>query len=95
MKIGESLKQIRNNRKKTQMEVCKGMKISQTYLSQVESGLKEPSSPMFRRMCRYYKVPYQLIVWQSVERKDIQKEKLPAYDLLKPSIDKLIGEILK
>jgi len=95
MQIGETLKQLRKDRGETQIAVQNKVGITQTYLSQIESGKKEPSPDVFRKLCKYYKVPTQIVAWQSLEEKDIQGKKKPIYKKLKPIIDKLISELLK
>ena len=92
MKIGETLREIRKSKELTQDEVCGKLKISQTFLSQIEGSKKEPSGKMLRALCKFYKVPYQVVIWQSIEEKDIQKNKLPMFRAAVPVMDALIKE---
>jgi transcriptional regulator with XRE-family HTH domain len=95
MEIGATLRQIRRDKNLSQVTVCKRMKISQTYLSQIEKGAKEPSGEMMRKICRFYKVPAQVVVWRSLTEKDISPKKISAFRQLKPAVDNLIDEVLK
>jgi transcriptional regulator with XRE-family HTH domain len=95
MKLGETLRDLRNEKGLTQVQACKKLKISQTYLSQVEGGKKEPSPEMIRKFCKFYDVPGVVIAWKSTEEKDVPKNKRSAYRDLKPAIDGLIEEIMK
>lgn len=95
MEIGASLRQIRRDKNLSQVLVCKKLKISQTYLSQIEKGTKEPSGEMFRKICKFYKVPHQMVVWQSLREEDIQKAKRSIFKQLSPAINDLIAEALK
>lgn len=95
MNIGETLKKLRQDRGLTQEDVINKLGISQTYLSQLERDRKEPSGEMLRKICKLYKVAPQIVVWQSLQEKDIQKNKLAIFKELKPAVDDLIAELLK
>jgi XRE family transcriptional regulator, regulator of sulfur utilization len=95
MEIGATLRQIRRDKNLSQVTVCKRVKISQTYLSQIEKGEKEPSGEMFRKICSFYKVPHQIVVWKSLTEDDIPKNKKGIFKQLSPAINSLIDEALK
>jgi len=92
MKIGQVLKQARKDLGKTQVEVCAATGISQTYLSQLEADIKEPSAEMLRKICKYYKLPVAIVVFKATEEKDVDRKKVGAFRTLKPAIDALIEE---
>ncbi len=92
MEVGEILKSIRNDKKLTQTEVCKKVKITQTFLSQVEAGKKAASPEMFKRLCKFYGIPHQVVIWKSLSEKDVPKEKRGLFKQLSPAIDSLINE---
>lgn len=94
MKIGETLKGIRKGKGLTQKQVEEKIGITQTYLSQIESGEKEPSGVMLRKLCKYYGTPHQIVVWQSLEEKDVPKLKRKLFADLKPAVDGLISQII-
>lgn len=93
MKIGEVLKTIR--KEKTNLNQGKAadlMGITQTYLSQVESGIKKPSQEMLETMCAAYKMPVPIVIWMSFEQGDVGKGKIKAFRQLKPLVDEMIKE---
>lgn len=94
MNLGKSLKSIRVDLGKTQMDICGELDISQTYLSQVEGNKKQPSLPMLRRISNYYKVPIPVIMWKAIEPSDIHQSKKKAFNVIKPAVDKLISEFI-
>lgn len=95
MKIGAVLRELRESRRLTQMNVSEQADISQTFLSQLEAGFKNPSAKTLNKLCALYGVPPQIAVFKSIEEGDIQKKKLPIYRKLKPTIDELISELIK
>jgi transcriptional regulator with XRE-family HTH domain len=95
MSTGTALKVIREHRKKTQTDVSRRLKVSQTYLSQIETEKREPSTEMLRKLCKYYKVPPIVVHWMAVEEKDVEKRKQPIFRELKPAIDDLIQALIK
>lgn len=99
MNIASALKNMRLKRfpkkEKTQGEIAALAGISQTYLSQIEIGNKVPSMEVIQSLCKVYKIPFELMVWQGMEISDVEKKKQPLYRKLKPVIDSLIEEIMK
>lgn len=53
--IGQSLREIRKQTGKTQIEVCSKADITQTFLSQLESGNRCPSLNMLLMLASFYK----------------------------------------
>jgi len=98
MNIGAALKEIRLKKfpkeKVKQYEIAERIGITQTYLSQIESGTKVPAYEVVEKICKVYKVPYAVLVWHSLEEKDIQKSKLDAYRKLRPVIDSMIQNFI-
>jgi transcriptional regulator with XRE-family HTH domain len=94
MQLGPVLKQLRQRRGLTQMEVVKKAKVSQTYISQLESGAKEPSLTMLRKLGKIYKVPPQLIQTMAMDESDVPKANLKLFGQLKPVIDDIINQLI-
>lgn len=96
MNIGKALKRIRTDKEMTQVEVCKKIRMSQTYLSQLEKGNKKnPSKKVVEKLCKIYEVPIVAAVWMGTEEADIAPKKKSIYKQLKPAIDDLVSEFLK
>ncbi len=68
------------------------MGISQTYLSQVESGAKQPSTPMLELICKTYNVPAPIMYFMALTIDDIPKSKKRIFTELKPVVDNLISQ---
>ena len=90
MNLGSALKEIRVRRGKTQIEVVEKVGLSQTYLSQIENGFKEPSPEMLRSLCKFYKMPVVAVVWMATESTDIPFKKRGAFIEIAPSVNELI-----
>jgi transcriptional regulator with XRE-family HTH domain len=95
MDLGRALREIRRKKDKTQVDVTGKLKISQTYLSQIENGTKEPSAQMLRKLCKYYKVPVVIVMWMATETHDVEKKKQLAFNQIGPALTSLVNEILK
>jgi transcriptional regulator with XRE-family HTH domain len=95
MNIGSALRDIRQNvAKRRQNEVAQSIGISQTYLSQVEGGKKVPHQEVVEKLCKEYKVPIAIVVWQGLETKDVDKSKKKAFEMIKPIVDDLVAGFL-
>jgi transcriptional regulator with XRE-family HTH domain len=92
MTLGNTFRKIRRDRNLMQEQVALDLGISQTYLSQIESNKKEPSLPMLRLICDYYKIPVPIIMWMSMEVSDVSKGKRKYWNSIKESVDNLISE---
>jgi transcriptional regulator with XRE-family HTH domain len=88
------LRQIREKRDLVQMDVAKKLKISQTYLSQLENDKKEPSLPMLRKLCKLYKLPPAIVQVMAMEESDVPKGNQKLYVQLKPVLDNMIDQYL-
>lgn len=95
MDIGEILKEIRQSKKLTQVKVSERAKVSQTFLSQLEAGIKNPSKKMLQKLCDLYGIPPIIVLWKATTEKDIQKGKLGIFRKLKPALDAIVDEIIK
>jgi XRE family transcriptional regulator, regulator of sulfur utilization len=92
MKIGAILREARDAKGLTQVQVCKKAKISQTFLSQLESDAKNASPVMLKKLCRVYGIPPQIIVYKSIEEKDVRPEMREVFNKLNPAILNLVNE---
>jgi len=96
MNISKALQRVRFEKGMNQIDVAKKAKISQTYLSQLETNSKkEPSGEVMKRLAKVYNIPPAVFAWYAMEESDVQPKKKVAYAKLKPVIDELISEFLK
>lgn len=95
MNIGSALRDIRQNVDgRRQQEIAKVTGLSQTYLSQVEGGKKNPTTEVIEKLCMEYQVPMAFVMWKAMEMKDVHKSKQRALGLIKPIVDDLIEGFL-
>jgi len=92
MNIGQSIKQLRKDLNTRQWELAKNAEISQTYLSQIENGVKKPSTDVLEKIAFELDIPLPILYWYGLEREDIKPSKHKAYMFLKPSIDAMIKQ---
>ena len=93
MNISDGLKTARLRSGLKQFEFAKKAKISQTYVSQIESGKKEPSIDVLKRYEKITKQPLAVILWDAMTEESVQKTKLTEYRKIKPIIDDLINSM--
>jgi transcriptional regulator with XRE-family HTH domain len=93
MNIGIALLKARKDSGLRQNEVARRVKLSQTYLSQIETGGKVPSIDVIEMLAKEYNVPFPIMMWYSLTEADVRKGKLDIYRKLKPTVDSLINDI--
>jgi len=65
MNIGITIKQLRMKRNVLQQGLAEKVGVSQSYLSLVEKGLREPGLDLVVKIANFLKVPQQLIFLMS------------------------------
>lgn len=93
MNIGEALKGIRKSHKIKQLVAARDLKITQPYLSRIESNDKEPSTELIKRIGAYYGVPFAVMLWKTIEPSDIRADKRDLFTHLKPLVDSLVNQL--
>lgn len=94
MNLPAAIKDLRKKKGYKQYEAAESIGITQTYLSQIESGQKVPSIDVLEKLAKVYKTPIAIMLWFSIDEKDIQKNKLTAYRELRPVIDSMIQNFI-
>jgi len=91
MNYGLIIKELRVSKmKQNQTEFAEGCGITQTYLSQLETGHKKPSTDLLEKIANHVDVPLPIIFWKSITENHISEDKRESFKRLKPSIDNLI-----
>ena len=90
MNLGISIKTIRKNSGLKQYKFAKELGITQPYLSQIENNYKKPSYEVIENIAKITNTPLPILFWFGVTEKDVRKDKLRVFMMLKPTIDKLI-----
>ncbi|MCB9234089.1 MAG: helix-turn-helix transcriptional regulator [Bacteroidia bacterium] len=94
MKIGIILKKRRNQVGIKQFELAERCNISQTYLSQIEQGKKEPHLSTLRIICEQLELPMPFVFFLAMEKNDLKEGKEKLFDEISPTLHSIIKEYL-
>ena len=94
MNLGNAIKTVRKNKGLKQKQFCELIGITQSYLSGIENGNKKPSIDVLEKIAETVNIPIPVLFWFTVSEDDVNERKLEMFKLLKPSVDKLITELL-
>jgi transcriptional regulator with XRE-family HTH domain len=61
--LGKALKLIRSYYDLSQTELCSRLGISNSHLSEIESGKKQPSIELLRKYSDYFEIPLSSILF--------------------------------
>jgi len=93
MNLGTTISTLRKTRKIKQGAFAERCKISQSYLSLIEHNRKEPNLSKLKDIASVLNVPLPVIFFLSIEKGDVPLRKRPAYDMVMPSVEKLINDV--
>jgi transcriptional regulator with XRE-family HTH domain len=93
MNLGHVIKNVRKARGYTQDEFASVCRITQTYLSQIENNLKDPSLSVLKTIAEKLSVPLPILFFQSITEEDVQPEKKAMFKKIDPLVKKLIDEL--
>lgn len=65
--------------------------ISPTYLSQIETGVKEPATSVLKKIAEKLNVPLPIIFFLSMEKDDVPLKKRKAYETLGLTLKSMIN----
>lgn len=89
MNIGSAIKSIRKKLAITQYELAEKCDLSQTSLSQIETGIKRPSQRTITKVCSVLDIPESIIYIVAMQESDVPASKRGVYELVYPSIKSL------
>jgi len=92
MQIGKTIKAIRRKRNITQCEFSKQLGMTQSYMSLVENGLKNPSDNMIKKVSDIFDIPTPVLVWYAICDEDVKENLRKDFNFIKPIIDKMIND---
>lgn len=92
MDLGNIIKSIRKQKGQTQGEFALSCGITQTYLSQIEGNLKEPSLSTLKSISENLNIPLPILFFLSMTEDDVQPNKRQAFEIIRPSIKSLVNE---
>lgn len=94
MNVGLAIKTIRKKLSVTQNELAEKCELSQTSISQIETGLKRPSQRTIEKVCQVLDIPESIIYIVAMHEDDVPESKRGVYGLIYPSIRKLALEMV-
>lgn len=92
MKIGTTIKEMRLKAGLKQFELANLCNITPTYLSQIESNIKEPNISTLKNICTNIKTPLPILFYLSLDDSDISEHKKEAFKLIDQPVKSLIRE---
>lgn len=93
MSLGETISQLRKEAGFTQGELAEACNLSQTYLSQIEKGKKEPTWTSLNKISDVLGVPLPVLVFLTIREENIPEKKREAFNMLFPSIKGFLIEL--
>jgi len=92
MNIGTAVRQLRKKEKLSQLELAERSGLTQTALSQIESGSRRPNAESLKKITDYFKVPEIVIYLLATEVQDVPESKREMFELVFPNVrDMLLG----
>ena len=88
-RIGLLIALIRKNSEIKQGDFAKSLEVTQSYLSQIEKGTREPSHTLFQKISEKLEVPVGFIHILSITKEDVQEDRRMAWEILTPVIKQL------
>ena len=94
MNIGAAIRKIRKERtpQLKQSEFAKLIGITQTYLSQIETGAKTPNIRVLETISKQFEIHLPIVFWFGISEEDIAEHKREYFRFLKPTVDSMINE---
>jgi len=86
MNIGNAIKQVRQHFGLSQIELSERTGLSQTSISQIESGAKNPSKSSIRKICAAFEIPEAILYVIGMEDADLPVSRKHAYQQLYPAM---------
>lgn len=93
MNIGIAIKKLRKQKSLNQSELAKEVGITQTSLSQIESGAKTPNSGTMKKLCDYFQLPELMIFLLATDIEDIPAKNRDTFEKVFPLVSGLLLEI--
>ena len=93
MNIGNAIKDLRQQKGLKQTDFAVECGLSQSYLSSIEKGRKEPTLSILKQIADALSIPMPVLVFFSIDQEDIDESKKEAFRMLEPSIKGLINDV--
>lgn len=94
MNLGNAIKAARKQAGLTQIELANAIDLTQTSLSQIETGAIKPSPKTQKKICDALNISEPLLYLLSIDEHDVPDEKKTLYEALYPSLHKLALDLV-
>ena len=94
MNIGKGIKRVLKKRNETQKSLASKIEISETSLSQIIQDRTQPRKETIEKIANALQVKPEVLILLSLEKKDLPEEKGNLYDLLWPSLEANLFQLL-
>jgi len=95
MNIGKAIRELRKEKGLNQTEFAHATGLTQTSLSQIESGAKKPNTGTMKKICDFFGVPEAVIYILATEISDIPQHKQDLYVKMFPNLKLAFLDIFK
>lgn len=95
MKIGSIIKAERKKRGLSQSQLAARCSITVTYLSLIENDKKEPTVSLLRTIAENLNLPLPILLFMSLDDEDIPESKKEFFNIVKPSIDSMLQNLIE
>lgn len=93
MNVGRAIKKLRKQQSLNQSELADRIGMTQTSLSQIESGAKKPNSGSLKKICDYFGVPELVIYLLATDVEDIPEHNREMFEKIFPSVSGLLLDV--
>jgi transcriptional regulator with XRE-family HTH domain len=93
MDIGNAIRDLRQDKGLNQMDFALKCGLSQSYLSLIEKGKKEPTLSLLKKISSTLSIPMPVLVFLSLDKDDVSESKRDAYKMFEPTIKSLISDV--
>lgn len=90
MNLGTTIRDIRKKRSISQKDLAIESDVSQTYISQIESGKRTPSIETLEKLGVVLEIPYQIISFLSLDEGSVPESKRKEYMHFAPAMKKMV-----
>lgn len=95
MKIGSIIKTERKKKGLIQNQLATQCNITTTYLSLIENDKKEPTISLLRTIAENLNLPLPILLFMSLDNEDIPESKKEFFNIVKPSIDSMLQNLIE
>lgn len=94
MNIGKAIKELRIGKNLNQTELARRCELTQTSLSQIESGAKRPNPSTLKKLCDFFEIPEAVVYLIATDESDIPEHKRAIFEKMFPNLKKALIDML-